>query len=201
MFLLNFVPLLWMLSLSPIGFLLPEWDTQTPSQLNSSGIWGAAPKSKAGAVDATSGWLGVTTKQQGKAWKLEALEHPHPGSANAREAGRIMGPFIPPGGKCQKTLKWEKNCPFVLQMVIIVRKFIHPLGIHSASSKRGFTKVTSYLPTVILLNNFFTGRKVELPRLRDALSLLCRGAKAHPRESLLLFRSDLSHCEMLQELP
>lgn len=56
-------------------------------------------------------------------------------------------------------------------MVIIVRKFIHPLGIHSASSKRGFTKVTSYLPTVILLNNFFTGRKVELPRLRDALSV------------------------------
>lgn len=61
--------------------------------------------------------------------------------------------------------------------------------------------MTSYLPTVILLNNFFTGRKVELPSLRDALSLLCRGAKAHPRESLLLFRSDLSHCEMLQELP
>lgn len=86
-------------------------------------------------------------------------------------------------------------------MVVIVRKFIHPLGIHLASSKRGFAKVTSCLPTVILLNHFFPGRKVELPALRDALSLLCRGAKVHPKGSLLLFRSDLNHREMLQELP
>lgn len=63
------------------------------------------PNEKLVQSDATSGQLGVTTKQQGKASRLEALDHPHPGSANARESGRIMGPFIPPGGKCQKTLK------------------------------------------------------------------------------------------------
>lgn len=72
-------------------------------------------------------------------------------------------------------------------MVLIVRKFIHPLGIHLASSKRGFTKVTSYLLTAILLSNFFTGRRtegeLELPTLRGAVSLLCRGAKVHARGS------------------
>lgn len=72
------------------------------------------------------------------------------GLADVSEAGRIMGTFIPPGEKCQKTLKGEKNCLFVLQMVIIVRKFIRPLGIHLASSKRGFKKGNSYLPRVIL---------------------------------------------------
>lgn len=46
-------------------------------------------------------------------------------------------------------------------MVVIVRKFIHPLGIHLASSKRGFTKVTSYLPTEVLVSSFCTGRKVQ----------------------------------------
>lgn len=58
-------------------------------------------------------------------------------------------------------------------MVVIVRKFIHPLGIHLASSKRGFTKVTSYLPTVILLNNFFTGRKAKWSYPHSEMLCLC----------------------------
>lgn len=115
-----------------------------------------------------------STKAFSKAWRQEAPEHLHASSAYAREAGRIMGPFVPLGGKCQKTLKWEKNCLFVLQMVITVRKFIHPLGTHLTSSKRGFTRVTSYLPTVILPKSFLYWKKGEvgLPTLTDALSLL-----------------------------
>lgn len=80
-----------------------------------SGIWEAVSKLEAGALRFHSRPAGCHRKAPRLLAKPEdgrqAPEHPHPGSADAREASRIMGPFISPRGKMSENTERRKKLP------------------------------------------------------------------------------------------